>query len=110
MIEQIGGRKMVAVLVCVVIGVAAVFIKGDVPANFLSLVEFLFGAFVVGNGVEHAAGAYSAANSDGPMPDNSDVLARLNGLEEHLGATQQGVATVQQTLSFIIQKTGLSTK
>lgn len=116
----VGNRKLIAVVVLLVLGVGAVFLRGDVPPNFLSLAQFLFGAFVVGNGVEHLAGAAtdivsarvpsnddSAAAAPAPLAppvDLSPVHSALADVQAQNAATQQGVAIVQQTLTHVVQR------
>lgn len=103
-IDQLGGRKAFALLIMSLLGVGAVVWKGDVPSNFMSLMEFIFGAFIAGNAVEHAAGAYSDTKGNQDTPTSTIDLAPL---EAHLATTQEGVATVQKTLGFIMQKAGM---
>lgn len=99
MIDQMGGRKLAALVVMMLMGVGAVILKGDVPVNFLSLLEWVFGGFIIGNGIEHAAGAVGAAKAE-PVPQNDEAL---HALLDATKATQDGVATVQNTLAAIVK-------
>lgn len=109
MIDQIGGRKVLALTVLMLLGVGTVIWKGDVPANFLTLLEFAFGAFVAGNAVEHGAQAYSSVNSsDSPDPTPDTVTPAVHQLLDSAQTTQQGVATLQTTLTTILQRIGMN--
>lgn len=52
-LSNIGGRKMIMAAVLLVVALGVTYIKGDVPSNLLSFLQVLFGAFVLGNSVEH---------------------------------------------------------
>ena len=99
MIDQMGGRKIAALIVMMLLGVGAVVLKGDVPVNFLSLMEWVFGGFIIGNGIEHAAGAVSGARSVA----NTELDPALAQLLDATRSTQEGVSTVQQTLLSIVK-------
>ena len=101
MIDSIGGRKVLAATIVMALAVGAVLLKGDVPPNFLQLLQVVFGAFVLGNGIEHVAGAVGAR---APEVDLSGVEAQLEQLKAESAATQNGVATVQQSLGALIQR------
>ena len=100
MIDNIGGRKILAAIVVMALAVGAVLLKGDVPPNFLQLLQVVFGAFVLGNGIEHVAGAVGARGE----VDLSPVNSQLEQLKAEVLATQSGVATTQQSLSALIQR------
>jgi hypothetical protein len=114
MIETIGGRKVLVVAGAVLLGVGAVFLKGDVPPGFLTLLQWAVGLFVLGNGIEHAATAYSSSADQGEPPvviDHSVDLASLKAAVDSLGANDaalaQNISTVQQAISLIIRKYGI---
>jgi hypothetical protein len=46
-------RKVISGLVLLTIGVTITFIKGDIPDNLKDLMEWLYFAFVLGNGLEY---------------------------------------------------------
>lgn len=104
-----GYRKLAAFAALLVVGLALVHFYGDVPEHFLSLLQLGFGTFVAGNALEHVTAAYTNVNtsSSAPAPDSIAVEAKLQALEEHDKVTHEAVATVQNTLAFIITKTGL---
>lgn len=58
-------RKILSGLILLIIGLVITYIKGDIPPNLLSLMQWLYTAFVVGNFGEHAANAY-VKNRDVP--------------------------------------------
>jgi hypothetical protein len=107
LIDSIGGRKVLAVIIMLVLGVGAVLLKDDVPPNFLNLLQFLFGAFVVGNAVEHASNASiekAAAKGGGPSVDLAALQGALQELYNQNQNTQAAVVTTNQTLGTILQK------
>lgn len=60
MIDAIGGRKVAVFGAVLVLSLALVLIKGDVPPGFISILQWVIPAFVLGNGIEHVANAYSS--------------------------------------------------
>lgn len=118
MIDAIGGRKIVAALVILAVGVAVVIMKGDIPANLLSLLQVVFGAFVIGNGVEHVANAVTARaeaaqvapQEAAPVVDHTPFLdavtSRLDALEAATAQSNQGIGLANQALEFIINRAG----
>ena len=110
MIDAMGGRKLLALLVAVAIGVGLVFLKGDVPSGFLELLKYGLGFFVAGNAVEHAVASRQAAaeveesaSEEAPAPV-IDYSAQLDAIRGDLARTQEGVSLVQQTLEAIIKR------
>jgi hypothetical protein len=117
MVDKIGGRKVLVVLVTLALGLAITLWKGDIPSGLLSLIQVLFGAFIAGNGVEHIAGVMAASRSsalpeaaDGEV-SNEEVLARVASVEARIEAvhtdvqaSQTAVNKVQETLIAIIQR------
>jgi hypothetical protein len=120
MFDQFGGRKAVVALVALFVGVGVTIYVGDVPPNLLSLIEVLFGAFVVGNGVEHVANTFGAvsaqASMEAPQPsptamDATLIESRLNELQSVAIQTQEAVGFSNQALTKIISiATGQPTK
>lgn len=111
-----GHRKLIALGALLIIGAIMVAIFKDVPANFLSLLQFGFGTFVAGNAWERGTDAYCATQGPGigiastpspPEVDLTNVHSKLDTLAADVATSHEAVATVQKTLSFIITKTGL---
>lgn len=120
MIDAIGGRKVLAVLVIVALGVGAVFLKGDVPTNFLELLKWVFPFFIAGNAIEHVvAGSVEKVTSGAPptieagaitpteptpqpvladpyMPRLDHIIQQNEDIKGALAATQQGVSVILQ--------------
>jgi len=59
MFEQIGGRKLVASLLVMIVGVVVTALKGDIPSGLLQLLEVTLGTFVGGNVVNTFASVLS---------------------------------------------------
>lgn len=93
MIDAIGGRKVLVILVTFLIGVGLVVVKGDLPPNFLTLLEFLVGFFMAGNVFEHAATAYTTVNA-APQTDLTAIHAKLDSQSDAIATTQQGVGAL----------------
>ena len=55
-------RKIISGLVLLVTGLAVTYFKGDIPPNLMSLMQVLYSAFVIGNGVEHFTNMKAAKN------------------------------------------------
>lgn len=53
-------RKVLSGLLILAVGIVTVLIKGDIPPNFLSLLQWTYGSFVLGNGVQYVANAMSS--------------------------------------------------
>jgi hypothetical protein len=48
-----GKRKIITGAILLITGVVITLIKGDIPPNLNNLLEWLYFAFVLGNGFEH---------------------------------------------------------
>lgn len=115
-IDTVGGRKVVATVVVLIVGVGAVALKGDVPPNLLTLLQFAAGFFVAGNAVEHIAGAIKSPEAapadgvEGPAPGAyfDALAANVERVETEVRKTQEGVALTNQALSAIMQRVGMS--
>ncbi len=103
MLERIGGRKVAAGIVIVLVGLIVTAIAGDVPANLLALLQVVFGAFVLGNGFEHAAGAFAAKGAAPQAVDHSETLETLQAQAE---AQAEAIATTQQGVAAILKIAG----
>lgn len=57
-------RKILSGLILLIVGIIITFIKGDIPENLLSLMEWLYSAFVLGNVAQHATEAYGKGKKD----------------------------------------------
>ena len=108
LINKLGGRKLILAVVSLIIGVVVYFVKG-IDANFLGLLLGIPGLFSVGNAAEHIAGAVKARPQQNTEVAKSleKSLETINRLNEQNAALLESVATVQQTLSYIITVTGL---
>lgn len=51
--NMLTSRKIISGLVLLVVGVLVVYWKGDIPTNFSTFLQTMYGAFVVGNAFEH---------------------------------------------------------
>jgi hypothetical protein len=59
MIEKLGGRKLLVGAFVMLLGVAVDSLsKNGLSANLLDLLKYVACGFFLGNGLEHAAGAY----------------------------------------------------
>lgn len=51
--DIIGLRKILSGFVLLGTGLVVVYFKGDIPPNLLSLMQWLYTAFIGGNAIEH---------------------------------------------------------
>lgn len=87
-INKIGGRKMLAVGLALLAGGAAVYFRGDVPVNFLALLQTILGAFVGGNIAEHWAKKLPAGQ---PTVDTKQLEQRMAALQEATAVVTAGI-------------------
>lgn len=111
MIDTVGGRKVAVAAVALVVGIGATLLRGDIPPNLLELIQVLFGAFIVGNGVEHVAGAIAegkanAQPAEAPQVDLTPVQTALTELREQNQATLNTMGVIQEGLSTILTIAG----
>jgi hypothetical protein len=110
MIDMIGGRKVLAALVVLIVGIGVVLMKGDIPPNLLSLMQVVFAAFVAGNGVEHVAGAYAETKAPmvetaaTPPIDLGHIEASLNEVKEEAAQAKEAATLGNQGIQYIIQR------
>lgn len=101
MIDKLGGRKALVTLLVVAVGTAIELCsQKGLSVNMLQLLSIVFGAFVVGNGIEHCASAASA----GKVAPTED--SRLNGVLAQMDATSKGT---QARLSELAQNAQATT-
>jgi hypothetical protein len=99
MIDAIGGRKVAAALLIILIAGVTVALLGDIPTNFKGVLEWVFAAFVAGNVGEHAAAAYATPEQ---APVNLEEIHRdVEELKVSAANTQQGVAALLEFVSKI---------
>lgn len=115
MFEMLGGRKMVASTLTLVVGLVIVLTKGDIPPNFLNLLVVTLGTFVGGNVASSAVGALytraavkvadPASEQDGaPAPEAPPVPAQTEGITNEV--LYQGLQYVSSQLVTIDGKVG----
>lgn len=120
-LNAVGGRKVALTLVMAAVGLGLTFYKGDIPPGLLAFMQTIFGAFVVGNVFEHIADASVKRKQpqQAPAADNSADFAyigsEIDALKQEVASQKDGIAqanqslaTVQQAISFIIDKAGLN--
>lgn len=105
------GRKVLSAIVLTLVAVGVTVVKGDIPTNLSSFLQFLFGAFVLGNGIEHVSSAYVDGKSSSggvdmvPTHDKIDDLkATVTALGENDQKIAEQVVQVQQAISAIVSK------
>jgi hypothetical protein len=126
MIDALGGRKAVALLVVIIIAAVTVIMKGDIPANFKDLLVYGLGIFVGGNAVEHAADAVkvkaeaganavvaaeaSAEDVSATYPpaeapaDMSAIETKLNTIAEASSVNQQALAAILERVQYLVDR------
>ncbi len=117
LIDKLGGRKVVATVLALAAGGIAVAFKGDVPANYLALLQTALGAFVGGNIAEHWSKNLQAAKGGGskkgdsgaqpgtilidPGPAVAAIDKKLGTLEEKATAQMELLTAVGQSVHAV---------
>lgn len=114
MLDKLGGRKSLALIVILVIGAIVTSLKGDIPVEFSHFLEIMFGIFVGGN---VGSKAFYKTNDNLPVAssdNSSDSIAELqktniaiSELHKTNISITQGISLVQQILAQIVRKTGI---
>lgn len=55
---SIVSRKIISGLVLLIVGIVITIVKGDIPVNLLSLMQWIYSAFVLGNSTEYLSKAF----------------------------------------------------
>jgi hypothetical protein len=98
--NKFGGRKVVVTVICLIVGGALVLIKGDVPNNYLVLLQTILSAFILGNTAEHFAGKKAAA----PAPvDNSETNKKLDDIATLLVQVGHGTQFTNDVLKTLAE-------
>lgn len=121
--DRAGGRKVVFGFIFLAVGVTLALLLGDLPKNLMEFMIFLSAGFFLGNGVEHVAVAVSskspaaatvsaeaASSREAASLAKDEIIGKLDDLQRQTTAATEGVAVVQQAISFIIDKTGIGKK
>jgi flagellar hook-basal body complex protein FliE len=105
--EKLGGRK--AIMTILIVGIGAlvdILAKSGLSQNLLSLLGIALGAFVTGNGIEHAANAIKArkvqkteSTQAAAAPAPSVDLEPINDTLNQLAKESQQLAQGYQALS-----------
>lgn len=105
MLNKLGGRKMAVGFLVLGVGVAFTAAQGDVMPGLLQLLQVIFGAYVIGNGLEHVA------KSRRPSAPPAQATVDLSGLEAQIAEVRAlaeqaaaGSSASAQALSLIIEK------
>jgi hypothetical protein len=112
-IDRLGGRKVVVALAVLLLCIGVVAVKGDVPPGLVSMLQFLFGSFVVGNVGEHAAAAYAAAKAPdeaAPAAPAADYSGDFVHLNQQLGTVKTQLDGVERVSTAILDATNTSQK
>ncbi len=112
LIRSFGGRKALATFAMLLIGAGCVWLKGDVTPGFLTLMQTLFGGFVLGNGVDHFMETKKAQVLPTPTPDPTIIEAKqsIDRLVSGSEAQAQTLQTLTQAVSYIITRAGWDQK
>jgi len=92
LINMIGGRKALAMLTMLVVGIAFAYLKGDVPPGVLVLLQTIFSGYIAGNVGEHFAKRTPAEVAK----DNADVA-------EQMAVVAQSIQRSNEALSYLVE-------
>ncbi len=107
MINSIGGRKAAISFATVIICVAVVALKGDVPAGLGDMLKFILGSFILGNvGADVVAVAASKASATPPaVVELPAVLEqRVGQLESTQAEVVRLLGVTQQNLAYVAER------
>ncbi len=120
MIDKVGGRKALMLVITLASGIGCVALKGDIPANFLMLLQTIFGGFIVGNGMEHLSNARRAAPKEVPVeavsapvspePEDEgyDGVSEVEDLESHSEhLANDTIVDISEKLDTTMEQIGL---
>lgn len=119
--KLVGYRKLGMAALIILIGIGAVYLRGDVPPNFVTLLEVIFGSFAAANGISKVANAMASRDTEGeeallnapapPPVDNTALLAQIeqafNQINGNLQAISNAIAISQQAQMKNIELTQL---
>ncbi len=57
-------RKVLSGLLLLIVGLVVTYIKGDIPVNLLSLMQWIYLTFVAGNAAQHISDAVTASKKE----------------------------------------------
>ncbi len=100
MIEKLGGRKTIALLIVLIAGTIFTIVNKDMPAQYAQFLEIMFGVYVGGNAASKALYKAEQKQPVTPPGPNAPDSAAL----EQIVNTQ---TTILSTLQFIITKSGI---
>lgn len=103
-IKALGGRKSFVALLALIAGGVTVGFKGDIPINFLTLLQSLVGAYVAGNAAEHLSGALGKKKLD-ETPQASNPTAGQSQLETKLDQLIQLNMVSGQAIGYVAEVT-----
>ncbi len=96
--NKFGGRKVVVTVICLIVGGILALIKGDVPTNYLVLLQTIISAFILGNTAEHFAGKKAA-----PSVDNSETNKKLDDIATLLVQVGHGTQFTNDVLKTLAE-------
>jgi hypothetical protein len=116
MIEKLGGRKSIMAAVILAVGAGIdMYSKAGLSANMLQLLSVVFGAFCIGNGVEHVAGAMkkpeaadkvNGSDASFTSPDLVGALATMDAnaqeTKQDLEMTKRAAAATLDGVNFLV--------
>ena len=110
MVDKLGGRKLAMCLVATAVGLCTVILRGDLPPNFLSLFEFILGAFVAGNGVEHISKAVSSRKAieskDMDLGAETQPPPDDNSIEDKIDLALNSLTMIQKSVMVLLERYG----
>jgi hypothetical protein len=115
LIKNLGGRKLIITTASVMLGAVLVYLKGDIPPNFLTLLQVAIGAFVGGN-VANQIGAFLAKRPEAvpsPQPIGvpvADAVAAFQTLQAQVDANRLAVEAQKATNEEILKSVQISQK
>lgn len=101
-IDTLGGRKSLGLILLLTIGTTYAALQGDIPENLMMLLLGSFGTFVGGNGLSHFADAFKAKKGETrgrPPKVELDASKVEDAISKALANEKQGLAQQIQAIS-----------
>lgn len=110
--DLLGGRKLVLGFIVIAIGVAMdLLTPNGLSSNLLYLLCFISTSFFLANAAVTASYSKNGNSANETAQSALDATnTKLDAVQGQVNQVVNGIATVQQAISYIIDKTGLNKK
>ena len=101
MFEKLGGRKLAACLVILVVVIAVVLIKGDLPETVADMLKYLITTYVAGNVGTDLVSTIAAKREGSGDSEGAPAAASINDVKMHTDySVQQLYMQMEEALKY----------